>query len=90
MIKKLTPQCQLMLGFMLQNGEITGMQAIEELGVMNYKGRICDLRKMGYPIKTRWAYGPNRRGELTKFAVYELCVCDCFVPPSVAMALPSK
>jgi hypothetical protein len=48
------------------------MQSINDLGVMNYKGRICDLRKMGYAIETKYISKLNRQGEMKTFALYTL------------------
>ena len=57
---------------MLVHGSVTGMQSINDLGVMNYKGRICDLRKMGYAIETKYISKMNRQGEMKTFALYTL------------------
>ena len=60
------------MDYMLVHGSVTGMQSINELGVMNYKGRIHDLRKMGYTIETRYISRMNRNGEMKTFAQYSL------------------
>ena len=54
------------------NGSITGIECISELGVLNYKGRIHDLRKLGYNIETKKEQGYNRDGEKVTFARYYL------------------
>lgn len=48
------------------------MQALSELGIMNYKGRIHDLRKMGYAIRTDYITRMNAHGEVKTFAQYTL------------------
>lgn len=48
------------------------MESIVELGVMNYRGRICDLRKMGYTIKTVMETQVNSRGQEKTYARYIL------------------
>lgn len=65
------PQCKTLLDYMLVHGSVTGMQSIK-LGIMNYKGRIHDLRKMGYTIETRFISKMNRNGEMKTFALYSL------------------
>lgn len=65
-------QWQDLLAYLEEHGSITGMDCIRELGILNYKGRICDLRKMGYIIETRWMKVLKRNGRTTKIAVYIL------------------
>lgn len=64
-------QVELLLDFMKEYGSITGMEAIG-MGVMNYKGRIADLRKLGYKIKTVYEESVNKRGRKTRYARYIL------------------
>ena len=67
-------QWQILLDWFLTHpGEgITGRQMEEELGIMNYKGRVCDVRKLGYPVKREWREVKNRYGKTSKIAVYSL------------------
>ena len=38
----------------LKNGEkLTGLDILKRFNCLNYKGRISDLRRLGYPIKTK-------------------------------------
>jgi len=53
------------------HGSVTGMDCIE-MGIMNYKGRICDLRNLGVPIKTTMETKVNKRGEKKTYARYTL------------------
>ena len=68
----MTPQCQMLLDYLQQHGSVTGLQALIELGIMNYKGRIHDLRKLGYTIKTEYITRMNAHGEKKTFARYIL------------------
>lgn len=54
------------------HGSVTGMDCIN-MGVMNYKGRICDLRNLGVPIKTTMETKVNANGEKKTYARYVLC-----------------
>ena len=62
----------MLLDYMRQHGSVTGLQALSELGIMNYKGRIHDLRKMGYTIRTDYITRMNAHGEKKTFARYSL------------------
>lgn len=56
---------------MLKDGPVTGMDCINA-GIMNYKGRVCDLRKLGVSIDTAWETKVNAKGEKKTYAVYRL------------------
>ena len=62
----------MLLDYLQQHGSVTGLQALSELGIMNYKGRIHDLRKMGYAIRTDYITRMNAHGEVKTFAQYTL------------------
>ena len=64
-------QCEMMLNHLQTHGSITGMEAYE-MGIMNYKGRINDLRKLGFNIQTRMVTRTNAKGQKKTFAVYTL------------------
>lgn len=64
-------QCEQLLDYMREHGSITGMESYE-IGVMNYKGRVCDLRKAGFNIETRMVTETNAKGEKKTFARYYL------------------
>lgn len=53
------------------HGSVTGMECIE-MGIMNYKGRICELRNFGVPIKTTMETKVNSKGEKKTYARYTL------------------
>ena len=56
---------------MQTKGSITGMESFE-MGIMNYKGRINDLRKLGFNIKTKMETHVNAKGEKKTYARYYL------------------
>lgn len=64
-------QCEKLLDYMKANGSITGMESFE-IGVMNYKGRIHDLRKLGFNIEKVMETKTNANGEKKTFARYYL------------------
>lgn len=68
----MTKQCEKLLNYMIVHGSVTGMESINKLGVMNYKGRIFDLRKLGYTIETKYETKMNSHGEEKTFARYIL------------------
>ena len=67
----MTPQCEILLNHMQIHGSVTGMESIR-LGVMNYKGRINDLRKAGFAIETKMETRINSAGEKKTYARYIL------------------
>lgn len=65
-------QCEKVLRHLRELGTITPMDAIREYGCLRLGARICDLRRDGYPIKSRIITGRNRFGEVTHYAEYSL------------------
>lgn len=63
--------CKKMLQAMKERPYITGMDCFE-MGVMNYKGRIYDLRCAGYNIKTHMVSDRNSDGDPIRYAQYSL------------------
>lgn len=63
---------ELVLMHMKKYGSITGDEAAEEYGIKRLSARICELRDMGYPIKTDMISCKNRRGKTSNFARYSL------------------
>lgn len=64
-------QCEQMLDMMQRNGSVTGMDCINA-GIMNYKGRASDLRKLGFDVRTRMETKVNSKGEKKTYARYYL------------------
>jgi hypothetical protein len=65
-------QVDILLDYLLIHESVTGMECINILGIMNYKGRIFDLRKMGYAISTKMEQGTKRDGTPCVYARYIL------------------
>ena len=63
-------QCERVLKYMKENGEIDSLTALRELGCMRLASRINDLKRRGYAIKKRWETGKNRYDEKVTWAVY--------------------
>lgn len=64
-------QCEQILDMMQRNGSVTGMDCYEA-GIMNYKGRVNDLRNLGFNIVTKMETKTNAKGEKKTFARYYL------------------
>lgn len=60
------------LRHLLDNGNITSLEAMNIYGIMRLGARIYDLKKQGYPIKTFLRIGKSRNGESMVFAEYQL------------------
>ena len=65
-------QCQRIIRHIEDFGDITSLEAISEYGILRLASRITDLKRMGYPIKSKTVTGKNRYGEKTHFKVYTL------------------
>ena len=63
-------QCERILKYMCDFGEISTMQAFMDLGVTRLASRIYDIRKMGIEIESEPRTGKNRYGENTHYSVY--------------------
>lgn len=63
---------ELILMHMQKYGSITHDEADEEYGIKRLSDRICELREMGYAIKTDMVSCRNRRGRISNFAKYSL------------------
>lgn len=53
-------------------GSITTLEAIEKLGCTRLSGRIYELRKEGYPIKSEIAKVPKRSGRMVYVTRYRM------------------
>lgn len=53
-------------------GSITSWEAMQEYGIMRLASRICDLRQMGYPIRSEMVKAKNRYGEAVSYAKYTM------------------
>ena len=67
-------QAQRVLDYIEENGGITQLDALKELGVMRLASRISDLKKQGYPIKSETISVKNRFEEDCYIKRYSLAV----------------
>lgn len=65
-------QAHRVLDYLDENGSITQLEALQELGVMRLASRISDLKKQGYPIKSDVVAVKNRYGENCYIKRYSL------------------
>lgn len=65
-------QTDLVLEYMKQNGSITQLEAITELGVMRLGARIWDLKDQGVVIHAEQETRKNRYGKPVHYARYRL------------------
>ena len=63
-------QCELILKYMGDFGEISPMQAFTDLGITRLASRIHELRRMGIEIESETRTGKNRYGMNTHYSVY--------------------
>ena len=65
-------QNQRILDYINENGSITQLEALKELGVMRLASRISDLRRQGYGIISEIETVENRYGEKCRIKRYSL------------------
>lgn len=56
-------QCDYVLEYLEENGSITQLEALQELGIMRLASRISDLKRAGYNIHTELVTVTTRRGK---------------------------
>lgn len=66
----MTTQCERIIQYIEENGSITQIEALRELGCMRLASRISDLKRMGYPVRRTMEVSKNRYGEPVHFAKY--------------------
>ena len=65
-------QWERLLDYLMTHEGITGRECMDRLGIINYKGRVSDLRKKGYTVRKKWISVPNRFGGKSEVAFYYL------------------
>ena len=60
------------LDYIAENGSITQLEALTELGVMRLASRISDLKRKGYSIKSENITVKNRYGEKCSIRSYSI------------------
>ena len=63
-------QEHMLLRWLEENGSITNLTALKELGIMQCPARIWGLKKRGIPIKTRPLTVQNRFGDSIRIVEY--------------------
>ena len=65
-------QEQRVLDYIEENGSITQIEALRELGVMRLASRVSSLKKQGHPIKSEIVSVKNRYDETCRIKRYSL------------------
>ena len=65
-------QCQRLLVYMRNNGSVTQLDALSDLGVLRLASRISELRKNGHKIGSKQVAVTNRWGEKAHVKSYYL------------------
>ena len=61
---------QRVFDYIVENGSITSLEAIEHFGETRISARIFELKKKGVPIETKWLSVTNRYGEKRRVKKY--------------------
>jgi len=65
-------QNERILDYIQENGSITQLEALKDLGVMRLASRVSDLRRKGYPIASKTVHIKNRYGETCRIKKYSM------------------
>lgn len=65
-------QCEKILQFIQDTGSITPLDALKHFGCMRLASRMCDIKRMGYPVVKEMEISKNRYGEPIRYARYYL------------------
>lgn len=65
-------QVERVIGYIDENGSITAMQAMNDLGVMRLAAVIFDAKRDGYEIEREMVGVTNRYGEKCSIAKYRM------------------
>ena len=65
-------QCKQIIEYITQHGIITSAAAMTDLGIYRLASRIHDLKRLGYPIESKWEQTINRYGRAVKYKSYRL------------------
>ena len=63
-------QCEKIVDYIDEFGEISPVEAFSDLGVMRLASRIHDLKRQGYNIVSETRTSKNRYGDPVSFKVY--------------------
>lgn len=63
-------QRQRVLDYIRENGSITQYEAYEHLGILRLASRMSELKKMGYPVRSKLIVVMNRFGEKNRVSRY--------------------
>lgn len=50
------------ISYMREHGSCTSLEALTELGILSFPKRICEMRKQGFYITSKWESGESRYG----------------------------
>lgn len=64
-------QCEKVLEYLEKHQSISQAEANKK-SISRLASRICDLKRMGYPITSEYKTGKNMDGETVRFKVYYL------------------
>ncbi len=65
-----------LLDYLSENATITGIEALDKLGIFRLASRVSNLKKKGYKITSRMVPITNRYGEKCHVSEYRMGVID--------------
>lgn len=65
-------QRERILRYLNDNGSITALEAVRELGILQLSARLVELENMGYKFDKKREHSTNRYGERVDYIRYSL------------------
>lgn len=65
-------QTEKIIEYIQENGSITPLDALKEIGCVRLASRMCDIKKMGYAVNKKMETATNRNGERVMYARYTI------------------
>jgi len=69
---KANTQREMIMLYLKENGSITALDAMRDLGVLQLAARVAEIRERGVDIITELEGGRNRYGKKIRYARYRL------------------
>lgn len=65
-------QVERVISYMREHGSCTSLEALTELGILSFPKRICEMKKQGFYITSKWESGESRYGNTFRVKRYYL------------------
>lgn len=60
------------ISYMREHGSLTSLEALTKLGILSFPKRICEMKKQGFYITSKWKSGISEFGNTFRVKRYYL------------------